>query len=73
MFLKKTKLREGYVATLQTKFLYLNDICIEIYYFFMGQSNRTTLTVKVKHEVGIINLNLNLGPLNQRSKQIVAQ
>ena len=52
LFLKKTSLRPGYVATLQTDFLYLNDTCIELYYVFMGGFEGTSLKLKVKSEVG---------------------
>ena len=54
MFLKKASKRQGYEATLHTTFLYLNDTCVELYYAFMGNSNDTSLTLKVKHEVGYV-------------------
>ena len=64
MFLKKTHLRQGYVATFQTDFFYLNDACLELYYAFMGESYDTTLTLKVKHEVGpFLKVKHGVGPL----------
>ena len=49
--LKTTSLHQGYVAILQTDFLFLHNTCIEFYYSLNGESNDTLLTVKVKHEV----------------------
>ena len=57
IFMKKTRDRQNYVATLSTTFLYLHDTCIELYYAFADQSYLderigTSLTLRVKHEVG---------------------
>ena len=57
IFMKKTRDRQNYVATLSTSFLYLHDTCVELYYAFADQSYwdeeiGTSLTLWVQHEVG---------------------
>ena len=54
VFMKNTRLRAGFQATLETDFLYLNGSCLQLFYSFIGESSETQIVVKLRQEVSFL-------------------
>ena len=51
-FMKKTHLRAGFQAAIETDFLYLSDSCLQFFYRFVGETyHKIKIVIKLRQEV----------------------